>query len=119
LLENAVKYSPDGGVIAVTLRLCEDASRRAATGAMETMVEIEVRDPGIGIPSDHLDRVFERFHRVDTRLAREDEGMGLGLAIARRIVELHGGVIWVESGSGVGSVFHVLLPLMPPSDRGS
>jgi signal transduction histidine kinase len=119
LLENAIKYSPDGGVIAVTLRLCEDASRYAATGAVAAMVEIEVRDSGVGIPPEHLERVFERFHRVDARLAREDEGMGLGLAIARRIVELHGGAIWAESGSDAGSVFHVRLPLASPSDCGS
>jgi signal transduction histidine kinase len=113
LLENAIKYSPDGGTIAVTLRVCDDASNHAARhAAPDAMVEIEVRDSGVGIPPDHLERVFERFHRVDTRLAREAEGMGLGLAIAKRIVELHGGAIWAESGLGNGSAFYVRLPLM-------
>jgi signal transduction histidine kinase len=74
-------------------------------------VEVEVRDVGVGIPADHLERVFDRFHRVDTRLARDAEGLGLGLAIARCIVELHGGSIRAESDPGGGSAFFVRLPL--------
>ncbi len=104
LLENAVKYSPPGGAIAVT-------TRRADDPVLGAMVEVEVRDSGMGIPPDHLERVFERFHRVDTRLVREADGLGLGLAIAKRIVELHGGAIWAESGPGSGSAFFVRLPL--------
>ena len=75
------------------------------------MVEICVRDHGIGIPPAHLERIFDRFHRVDTRLTREVNGLGLGLAICKRIVELHGGVIWAESEVGKGSAFHVWLPM--------
>ena len=75
------------------------------------MVEICVRDNGIGIPTAHLERIFDRFHRVDTRLTREVNGIGLGLAICKRIVELHGGMIWAESEIGIGSTFHVWLPI--------
>lgn len=64
----------------------------------------------MGIPEEHLERIFERFHRVDTRLTREVGGLGLGLAICQRIVERHGGVIWAESRPGEGSSFHVQLP---------
>ena len=70
-----------------------------------------VRDEGIGIPRDEHSRVFERFHRVDTRLSRTTQGVGLGLYITRVIVEAHGGTIWVESdGTGRGSTFSIRLP---------
>jgi signal transduction histidine kinase len=87
--------------------------REAPPSAPESqqMVEICVRDTGIGIPSAHLKRIFDRFHRVDTRLTREVNGLGLGLSICKRIVELHGGVIWAESEVGTGSAFHVWLPV--------
>jgi len=75
------------------------------------MMEICVRDHGIGIPREQLERIFENFHRLDTRLTREVNGLGLGLAISKRIVELHGGTIWAESKVGMGSTFHVRLPL--------
>ncbi len=123
LLENAVKYSPSGGKIAVILRPYEraaDTPERQTDGANDVagraptpLVEVQVRDTGIGIPPDQLSRVFDRFHRVDTRLTRETEGLGLGLAIAKRIVELHGGSIWAENVAQGGSIFHVVLPLAP------
>jgi len=119
LLENAVKYSPEGGVIEVRLRPVARSADAGAPGAPRVgaslrerpLLEIRVRDSGVGIPTEHLGRIFERFHRVDTRLTREVDGLGLGLAICKRIVELHDGEIWAESESGTGSTFHVLLPL--------
>lgn len=128
LLENAMKYSPNGGIIDVTIQPYGAGSPRenadtvqgardmqrvgAPAGTLPTeMVEIVVRDSGIGIPAEHLDRVFERFHRVDTRLTREAEGLGLGLAIAKRVIELHDGAIWAESVAEGGSAFHIVLPL--------
>jgi signal transduction histidine kinase len=120
LLENAVKYSPDGGTIAVAVRaILPDGHLPGADGADHSdgpngpSVEVEVSDGGVGIPAEHLERVFDRFHRVDTRLARDAEGLGLGLAIARRIVELHGGSIWAENVAAGGSLFHIVLPLAP------
>lgn len=123
LLDNAVKYSRPGGVVEVILRLVTRVPGEVpspvtsnATGekwgsAAARWLDIAVDDTGVGIPSDQLGRIFERFHRVDTRLTRSVNGMGLGLAICKRIVELHGGSIWVESEPGVGSTFHVLLPV--------
>lgn len=105
VLENAVKYSPDGGVIRVEL----------APG--DTMLTIRVYDSGIGIPSEHLHRIFDRFHQVDQRLTREVEGAGLGLAICKRSMELQGGAIWAESEPGGGSVFTMTLPLAKPHDE--
>jgi signal transduction histidine kinase len=112
VLQNAVTYSPAGGDVVVSLRPYASPSDHSSDHRTAARaVEIEVRDGGIGIPTEHLDRVFERFHRVDTRLTREAEGLGLGLAIARRVVELHGGSIWAESDLGSGSTFHIVLPL--------
>jgi two-component system sensor histidine kinase VicK len=102
VLENAVKYSPGGGVIRVTLR------------AETTTLIISVSDTGIGIPPEKLIHIFERFYRVDTRLTREVGGAGLGLAIAKRIMQLQGGDIWAESEPGAGSTFSMALPLLRP-----
>jgi signal transduction histidine kinase len=120
LLENAVKYSPQGGEIAITLQPAPDGDATtlhrptpASVPRDVAFVELTVRDRGIGIPDEHLGRIFDRFHRVDTRLTREVDGLGLGLAICRRLVELHGGAIWAESQPGEGSIFHVLLPAAP------
>jgi two-component system phosphate regulon sensor histidine kinase PhoR len=135
LLENAVIYSPEGGRVEVGIRpgsmfgtdvtpLMPSQGKRNGIRSTSPspaqnrppMIEIWVRDHGIGIPSKHLGRIFERFHRVDTRLIREVNGLGLGLAICRRIVELHGGMIWAESTPGEGSTFHVLLPIYQSSN---
>jgi signal transduction histidine kinase len=114
LLENAIHYSPAGGAIEITIRPIFTPSHTVvppAHQAVQQLVEICVRDHGIGIPPAHKGRVFDRFHRIDTRLTREASGLGLGLAICKRIVELHGGTIWAESDSGQGSAFHVWLPV--------
>jgi len=99
LVDNAIKYSPDGGQIVI-----------GGTVEPEHVV-VYVRDEGIGIPREEYGRVFERFHRVDTRLSRTTQGVGLGLYICQVIVEAHGGQIWVESpGPGAGSTFYIRLP---------
>jgi signal transduction histidine kinase len=74
------------------------------------MIHLGVLDTGVGIPGDKLDRVFDRFYQVDGSATRRFGGAGLGLAIARRIVEAHGGRIWVESEVGQGSAFRFTLP---------
>jgi len=131
LLDNAVKYSRTGGLVEVILSMVKRVPREVVSsepgtvtdkqleGAAARWLDIAVRDTGAGIPPDQLGRIFERFHRVDTRLTRDVDGMGLGLAICKRIVELHGGFIWVESEPGVGSVFHVLLPASETDDMPS
>jgi signal transduction histidine kinase len=87
--------------------------------APRDMLEIIVSDTGVGIPSEHLGRVFERFHRVDTRLTREVDGLGLGLAMCARIAEMHGGHIWAESTPGTGSAFHLVLPAVRSAVHGA
>ena len=101
LLENAMLYSPHGGDIELGIRQPRHLQ----------MVEIWIRDNGLGISSDLLHRIFWRFHRVDIRLTRETAGLGLGLTICKHIIELHNGVIWAESANDKGSTFHVLLPV--------
>jgi len=99
LLDNAVKYSPDGGLIVV----------RGEVRPNE--VTISVADPGIGIAPEHLNRLFEKFFRVQSGWGQHIVGSGLGLPIARSIVEGHGGRIWAESQVGQGSTFYFTLPL--------
>ncbi|MDQ3938541.1 MAG: cell wall metabolism sensor histidine kinase WalK [Chloroflexota bacterium] len=101
LVHNAVKFSPAGGD--VTVRLRPEAGS----------VIVEVQDQGVGIPRQELERIFERFYKVDRARSREGGGTGLGLAIARHIVERHGGSISAESTEGVGSRFFVTLPRQP------
>ena len=99
LLDNAVKYSPDGGEI------------RIAADAYNGHLAVSVQDEGLGIPAEHLARVFERFHRVETGITRTTRGTGLGLAICQGIVQAQGGRIWAESpGAGKGSTFWFTLP---------
>ena len=100
LVQNAIKYSPDGGEVLV------------AGEVTPPHVIVRVIDQGIGIMPGEQERIFERFHRSDTRLSRGTTGVGLGLYITRSIVEGHGGRIWAQSaGTGRGSTFNVLLPI--------
>jgi two-component system, OmpR family, phosphate regulon sensor histidine kinase PhoR len=93
LLDNALQYTPPGGHVDVT----------AYSNGHEVI--FTVSDTGIGIPEADLERIFERFYRVDAARSREAGGTGLGLSIARHIVDAHGGRIWVESAVGQGSRF--------------
>jgi len=105
LLSNAIKYSPNGGEVRVKAWE-EDADH----------IIFYVSDQGIGIPKEHLTKVFEKFHRVDNSDTRKQYGTGLGLYLVKHLVEvIHGGQIWVESEVGVGSTFYVRLPKVPPA----
>ncbi|RME74851.1 MAG: PAS domain S-box protein, partial [Chloroflexi bacterium] len=106
LIGNAIKYSPDGGTIRVGGRLAEN-----------DRIRIFVSDEGIGIPPGEQERIFDRFHRVDNRLARQTPGTGLGLYLVRAVVEAHGGRVWVESTPGKGSTFWVELPIGDTGDE--
>jgi len=100
LLNNAVRFTPEPGEILIRLT------------TTDTEAKIEIRDNGIGIPPDKLNRIFEQFYQVEDHMTRRYGGLGLGLAIARVLVDLHGGRIWAESeGLGKGSTFKVVLPL--------
>jgi two-component system phosphate regulon sensor histidine kinase PhoR len=98
LLDNAVKFTPPQGKITIQARL------------EKPYVKVEVIDNGVGIPAEHLSRVFERFYRVDRARSREAGGTGLGLAIVRHIVLAHQGKVEVESKADVGSTFRIFLP---------
>ena len=100
LLSNAVKFTPDGGKVGIT-----------ATRA-DALVQVAVWDTGVGIAADDQQRIFEAFQQVGQGLAGKTEGTGLGLPLAKRFVELHGGTIWVESTLGHGSTFTFTLPVV-------
>ena len=105
LIENAVKYGKSGGRIEVGAR------------TREGEIEFYVRDFGPGIASEHLERIFERFYRVDKARSREAGGTGLGLAIVKHIVQAHGGKIRAESELGSGTTFLFTLPMVPVKHR--
>jgi PAS domain S-box-containing protein len=99
LLSNAIKFTPPEGTVSVR------AERQ------ETQIRISVADTGVGIPSEHQPYIFQRFWQADTTVSREQGGLGLGLALARHLVEMHGGSIAMESGGpGRGATFTVTLP---------
>ena len=106
LLDNAVKYSEPGSGVCLT------------TAVVDRRLAIAVSDQGIGIPSRDLERIFERFYRVDYARSRATGGTGLGLAIVRHVVQAHGGEVTVESVEGQGSTFRVTLPLDAVDIRG-
>jgi two-component system phosphate regulon sensor histidine kinase PhoR len=99
LMDNAIKYGRLGGTVTIS-------ARRTNGGATEVCVQ----DDGPGIPPEAIDRVFERFYRVDKARSREQGGTGLGLAIVKHIVQSHGGRVWVESQLDHGAGFYFILP---------
>jgi two-component system sensor histidine kinase VicK len=103
IVANAIKYSPAGGPVTVS------------TLHRATEVELTVADEGMGIPEQDRERIFVSYGRINRPEQMSIEGTGLGLPIARNIVELHRGRIWVEENIPVGSVFHVVLPYADPS----
>jgi two-component system phosphate regulon sensor histidine kinase PhoR len=99
LIDNAIKYGRPNGNVTVEAR----------TG--DGFVEIMVRDDGPGIPREALERIFERFYRVDKARSREQGGTGLGLSIVKHIVQTHGGKVWAKSDLGLGATFSFTMPL--------
>lgn len=98
LLSNAIKYTDENGKIFVNIL------------SKESVVEISVDDTGIGIPKDRVRSIFNRFEQVDRTLVKKKEGCGIGLSLAKSLVEMHGGKIWVESEEGLGSKFIFTIP---------
>lgn len=98
IISNAMKYSPEGGTI--TFRTKEE----------DDMITISISDEGVGIPKDNLDKIFDRFYRVDKARTRKLGGTGLGLAIAKEMVNAHGGKIWADSVEGKGTTIYFTLP---------
>jgi len=99
LVENALRYTPEGGRITLSLRNYQEVA------------ELNVADTGIGIPAEHLPRIFERFYRIDRARSHSRGSTGLGLAIVKQVAEAHGGQVRVRSQPGKGSTFSVVLPL--------
>lgn len=104
LVSNSIKFTPEGGEVSVCVRV-------PGTEGKAEWVEIEVRDNGIGISEDRLPHIFDRFYQVESGNTRDYEGTGIGLALAKELVELHSGEIQVTSKVGMGTVFKVRLPL--------
>ena len=98
ILNNAIKYSPDGGKITVSMKTTDD------------QMILSIKDQGLGIPKQDLPKIFDRFYRVDRARSRAQGGTGLGLAIAKEIIKQHNGFIWAKSEYGKGSTFTIVLP---------
>lgn len=99
LIGNAIKYSPKGGTITLSGSKTDD------------QVTISITDQGMGIPPEHLDKIFDKFHRVENSDARQQEGAGIGLYLVKHLVKAHGGDVWVESTPGEGSTFFFTIPI--------
>jgi two-component system sensor histidine kinase SenX3 len=110
LLENAVVYSPRGAAVHITVNRI-DATIDADGESVGPIVRIAIKDEGVGIPAKDLERIFERFYRVDPGRARETGGTGLGLSIVRHVAQNHHGSVLVESREGEGSTFSLELPM--------
>jgi two-component system phosphate regulon sensor histidine kinase PhoR len=106
LIANAIKYGREGGHVGVSAHLLDGNA-----------IELCVQDDGPGIPAESLERVFERFYRVDKARSREQGGTGLGLSIVKHIVQSHGGKVWAKSEPGTGAAFYFTLPLKPESSN--
>lgn len=117
LISNALRFTPPGGDVIISARVINNTSdslSAAPTGTIEEQqqVEMQVRDTGFGIAPEYRERIFERFYQIPLASAGRSAGQGLGLSIAKMIVELHGGKITVESMPGAGSIFKFTLPLV-------
>ena len=108
LLGNAIEFTPAGGKVWLH-------ARRTSDQGVETLL-VEVGDTGVGIAPEHHELIFREFAQVDSTPSRQHHGTGLGLTIARKLVELHGGRIWVESELGAGSRFFFTVPIDQPAE---
>jgi two-component system sensor histidine kinase VicK len=98
IISNAMKYSPEGGRIVFKVK------------EKDTEIVVSISDEGVGIPKNNLDKIFDRFYRVDKARTRKLGGTGLGLAIAKEMVTAHGGRIWATSVEGKGTTIYFTLP---------
>lgn len=104
IISNALKYSPNGGKVTFQVEEKPD------------WIVVSISDEGVGIPKEHLGKIFDRFYRVDKARTRKLGGTGLGLAIAKEMIEVHGGKIWAESTEGKGTTIHFRLPYSPQEE---
>jgi len=116
LISNALRFTQPGGDVIISARVINNSSDNlstAATGTMEDQrqIEVQVRDTGFGIASEYQEQIFDRFYQIPMGNAGRSAGLGLGLTIAKMIIQLHGGQVAVESMPGAGSTFKFTLPL--------
>ena len=110
LISNAIKFTHEGG--SVTIRLRYNPPRPPLEkGGEGGFVEVSVQDTGQGIAEDDIPLIFDKFRQVKSKATRGEKGSGFGLAIAKNLIELHGGRIWVESEVGKGSTFYFSIPI--------
>ena len=116
LLANAIKFTTEGGKVEIRVSYADDTNRRLSSGpgAKGDYLEFSVSDTGVGIGPEDKERIFDEFEQVDSTLSREWGGAGLGLALSKKLVELHGGTISVESSLGTGSTFTFTIPVASP-----
>jgi len=112
LLSNAVKFNKSGGRVSIDWNISEEAKG----DIMERILHISVKDTGIGIKDEDIPRVFRDFEQLDPSITREYGGTGLGMALTKKLVELHNGRIWVESEYGKGATFSLVIPLPKGTD---
>ncbi|MDE2181353.1 MAG: PAS domain-containing sensor histidine kinase, partial [candidate division NC10 bacterium] len=117
LLDNGLKFTPKGGRVTVTARAVRGAEHEVRSGpeivSHTDCVEVVVQDTGVGIPSQDLPRITERFYRVDRARSRELGGTGLGLAIVKHLVKAHDGELSIESELNKGTTVRFTLPVAP------
>jgi signal transduction histidine kinase/DNA-binding response OmpR family regulator len=112
VLSNAFKFTPEGGIVEVNIKSEVQSVPSSVKGKLkEDLIEISIRDTGIGIPKNQIDKIFDRFYQVDGSHTREQEGTGIGLALTKELVDLHSGMIDVESEEGKGTLFKLYFPL--------
>ncbi len=122
LLSNAIKFTPEGGTVTLLAKPYEGESgsseRWSPKGREPGLIAVMVSDTGVGVPAEHQERIWDKFHQVDSSSRRLFGGTGLGLAITKGLVELHGGKVWVESDGipGRGSTFAFTIPVAPGQD---
>lgn len=116
LLDNAIKFTPDGGSVFVKARKVRSQEsgvsneEHLSSEPAGDFIEISVADSGIGISEEDRGKLFQPFQQLDSALTRKYKGTGLGLSICKRLVELHGGKIWIEGLEGGGSRFSFVIP---------
>jgi signal transduction histidine kinase len=114
LLSNAVKFTPSGGSVTVNAKRSKSiplAMQKADMPEAGDFIEVSVKDTGIGIKPEDLSKLFQTFSQIESVYSKTVEGTGLGLALTRKLVELHGGRIWVESEFNKGSKFTFIIPV--------
>ncbi len=119
LVDNAIKFSPEASVVRLSAQVVTTSEGESEEGfsllePSRRMIEVRVTDTGIGIPEEERARIFDAFYQIDSSSTREHEGTGLGLSIVKRLVDAHGGKVFVTANEPSGAAFSVVLPIATP-----